>query len=76
VWFPGQNKRIVSLFFFRGCRKKPLKEIAITSEIDYDQTAMGLAPVTSELFLIVKLFLIKRGRLGVISEMPLLPLRE
>jgi hypothetical protein len=28
--------------------------IAITSEIDYDQTAMGLIPVTSAVFLIAE----------------------
>jgi hypothetical protein len=43
-------------------------------EIDRNQTAMGLPPVTSAVFLIAKSFLAKRGRLGGISEMPLLPL--
>jgi hypothetical protein len=28
--------------------------IALTPEIDYDQTAMGLPPVTSAIFLIAK----------------------
>jgi hypothetical protein len=42
---------------------------ALTPEIDSDQTAIGLPPVTSALFLIV----LKRGRLGGISEIALLP---
>jgi hypothetical protein len=37
--------------------------------------AMGLPPVTSAVLLIAKLFLVKRGCFGEISEMSLLPLR-
>jgi hypothetical protein len=51
VWYPGQNKRIAPLFFFHGCRKRRLKDV---SEIDCDQTAMGLSPITSAVLLIVK----------------------
>jgi hypothetical protein len=42
--------------------------IAVTPEVDCDQTAMGLPDVMSAI-------LLKRGRLVEISEMPLLPLR-
>jgi hypothetical protein len=49
--------------------------IALTPEVDCDQTAMGLPPVTSAVCLIAKSFLVKRGRLGGLSEIPLLPLR-
>jgi hypothetical protein len=44
VWWPGQYKRIAPLSIFHGCRKGL---IAFTPEIDCDQTAMGLPPVTS-----------------------------
>jgi hypothetical protein len=43
-------------------------------EIDCNQTAMGLPPVMSAVFLI-GVILVKRGRLGGISETPLLPFR-
>jgi hypothetical protein len=49
------------------------KRIALTPEIDCDQTEMSLPPVTSAVFLITNFG--KRGRLGARSEMPLLPLR-
>jgi hypothetical protein len=44
--------------------------IPVTSpvpEIDCDQTAMGLPPVLSAVFLIAKVILVKRRRLEVIS---------
>jgi hypothetical protein len=41
-------------------------------DCDCDQTAMGLPLVMSAVFLTIY---VKRGRLGAISEMPLLPLR-
>jgi hypothetical protein len=41
----------------------------VTPEIDCDQSAMGLPPVTSAVFLLV--ILVKRGYLGGISEMSL-----
>jgi hypothetical protein len=47
VWCPGQNKRIAPLSFLHGL-------IALTPEIDYNKTAMGLPPVTSVVFLITK----------------------
>jgi hypothetical protein len=46
--------------------------IAIKNDIDCDPTAMGLPPVASAVFLIAKYFLLKRGSLRGISEMPLL----
>jgi hypothetical protein len=46
--------------------------IAHTPEIDCDQMTIGLPPVTSAVFLIA--ILVKGGRLGGISQMPLLPL--
>jgi hypothetical protein len=46
---------------------------ALTLEIECDQTAMDLQPTTSAVFL--KGFLVNRGRRGIISDMPLLPLR-
>jgi hypothetical protein len=54
VWCPGQNKRIAPLSFFHGCRKRRLKDEALTHEVDCDQTAMGLPPVTSAVLLIAK----------------------
>jgi hypothetical protein len=39
------------LYFFNGCRKRRLKDYALTPEIYCDQTAMGLPAVT---FLIAK----------------------
>jgi hypothetical protein len=42
-----------------------------TLEIDFDQTAMGLPPVC--IITHRQIILVKRGRLGGISEMPLLP---
>jgi hypothetical protein len=55
VWYPGQNKRIAPLSFFHGCRNKATKVlIAFTPEIDCDQTAMDLPPVTSAVLLIAK----------------------
>jgi hypothetical protein len=56
VWFPGQNKRMALLSFFRGCRKRRIKEIASAPEIDCNHTAMGLPPATSAVFLIAKSF--------------------
>jgi hypothetical protein len=53
VWRPGQNKRIAPLSFFHGCRKRR-GLIAFALEIDYDQTAIGLPPVTSAVLLIAK----------------------
>jgi hypothetical protein len=49
VWCPGQNIRIAPLFFLHGClrRLKTNGLIGLTPEIDCDQTAMGLPPVTS-----------------------------
>jgi hypothetical protein len=44
--------------------------IALTPEIDCDQTAMGLPPTASA---VSKLSLVKRGRLGRISEIALYP---
>jgi hypothetical protein len=52
MWYPGQNKRIALLSFFYGCRKAIKELIALTPEIDSDQTAMGLPPVTSAVILI------------------------
>jgi hypothetical protein len=50
VWCPGLNKRIAS------------KELtALTPEIDCDQTAMGLPPVTTAV-LLIKVTGIKRER--------------
>jgi hypothetical protein len=51
VWCPEQNKRIAPLSLFRGCRKRV---IAFTPQIDCDQTAMGLPPITSAVLLIAK----------------------
>jgi hypothetical protein len=65
AWYPGQNKRITHLSFFHGCRKRRLKDYTytntnlhttLTSEIECDKTAMGLPPITSAVFLIVKQF--------------------
>jgi hypothetical protein len=50
VWWPGQNNRITSLSFFHGCRKRLLyysELIALTPDIDCDQTVIGLPPVRS-----------------------------
>jgi hypothetical protein len=56
--------------------KKATKRLtASPPEIDYNQTAMDLPSVTSGVFLTAKSFLVKRGRLGGISETPLLLLR-
>jgi hypothetical protein len=53
VWCLGQNKRIVPLSFFHGCRKMVTKGLIVfTPEIDCDQMAMGLRPVTSAVLLI------------------------
>jgi hypothetical protein len=50
---PGQNKRIAPLSFFHGCQAtKGL--IALTPEVNCDQTAMGFPPSTSAVFLIAK----------------------
>jgi hypothetical protein len=49
--------------------------IAFTPEIDCDQTSMGLPSVTSAVFLIANIILVKREYIGGISEIPLLPLR-
>jgi hypothetical protein len=49
---------------------------ALTPEIDCNRTAMVLPPVTSAVFLIANSILVKRGCLGGISEIPLLPLRR
>jgi hypothetical protein len=46
VWCPGQNKIIAPPPFFHGYREKHLKESALTSEMHWDQTAMGLPPIT------------------------------
>jgi hypothetical protein len=51
VWCPGQNKSIASLPLFHGCRKG---FIALTPEIEYNQTAMGLPLVMSVVFFIAK----------------------
>jgi hypothetical protein len=57
VWCPGQNKRIAPLSFLHGCRKKATKGLTVlTPEIDCDQTAIGLPPVTSSVFLIADQF--------------------
>jgi hypothetical protein len=46
---------IAPLSLFHGCRKKCAKGLAaLTPEIDCDQTAMGLTPVTSAVFLTAK----------------------
>jgi hypothetical protein len=50
VWCPGQNKIIAPLYFLHGCRKATKGLIAVT-EIDCNETAMGLPPVTSAVFL-------------------------
>jgi hypothetical protein len=55
VWCPRQEERISSLPFYHGCRKRRLIW-ALTSEMDCDQTAMGLLPETSAVFLIAKSF--------------------
>jgi hypothetical protein len=47
--------------------------ITLTPEIDYDQKAMNLPPVTSAVFLIAKNFLVKRGHLGGTSEISATP---
>jgi hypothetical protein len=46
----------------------------LTREIDCIHTAMGVPTVTSAIFLNIGI-LVKRRRLGEISEMPLLTLR-
>jgi hypothetical protein len=51
----------------------PLTDINIW--INCDQKAMSLPPYRSAVFLIAMYFLVKRGRLGRIFEMPTLPLR-
>jgi hypothetical protein len=51
------------------------KRINSMPEMDCDQAAMGLPPVTTAVFLKAKSVLLKRGRFGVISEIPLLPVR-
>jgi hypothetical protein len=48
------NKRIAALPFSHGCPKMRL--IALTPEIDYDQTAVGSPPVKTVVFLIAKSF--------------------
>jgi hypothetical protein len=43
----GIEERIAPPLFFNGCRNRRFKGfIALTSETDYDQTAMGLPPIT------------------------------
>jgi hypothetical protein len=49
--------------------------MSLTPEIDCNKTAMGLPPVASAVFLIANIILVKRGCLGGIFEIPLLPLR-
>jgi hypothetical protein len=51
VWCSGQNKREAALPFFHGCHKGE-ELIALKLEIDCDQTAMGLPPVTSAVFIL------------------------
>jgi hypothetical protein len=69
---PGQNKRIAPLPFYDRCRKRQLGLIARTPEIDCNQTAMGIRLSLLEYSSI----LVKRKRLGGISDMALLPLRQ
>jgi hypothetical protein len=77
VWCPGQKKRKAPLPFFHGSWEKATKRLtALPPEIDCDQTAMGLPPVTSPIFHIAKAkikFTKKCGCLGGISEISLLP---
>jgi hypothetical protein len=70
VWCPVQNKRFAPLSFYHGCRKRVT---TLTTEMDCDQTAMGLLLVTSTVFFIVKSFWY--NGLGGMIEMFLLSLR-
>jgi hypothetical protein len=54
VMLPEQNKRIAPLFLYMDVEKATKGLIAFTPEIDCDQTAMGLSPVTSAVLLIAK----------------------
>jgi hypothetical protein len=60
VWCPGQNKRIAPLSFLLKSTVDVVKGdkglIALTPEINYNKTAMGLPPVTSAVSLIAKSF--------------------
>jgi hypothetical protein len=53
MWCPGQNKRIVPLSSMDVVKGYEAL-IAFAPEIDCDQTALGLPPVTSAVLLIAK----------------------
>jgi hypothetical protein len=57
-------------------QKATIGLIALTPEIDCKKTEMGLPPITSAVFLIANKFLVKRGCLGGISDIPLLHIRR
>jgi hypothetical protein len=54
VWCPGQNKRISPLFPPWMWLKATKGLTALTPEIDCDQAAMDLPPVTSAVFLVAE----------------------
>jgi hypothetical protein len=53
LWCPEQNKRI-ALFLPRMSLEATKGLIALTHEVDCDQTAMSLSPATSAVSLIAK----------------------
>jgi hypothetical protein len=57
VWWPGQNKRIAPLSFSSmDVVKGDLRINSIPPETDCNQTAIGVPPDTSAVFLIAKSF--------------------
>jgi hypothetical protein len=65
--FGAEQKNSTSLFLPRMSYKATKGLTASSPEIDCNQTAMDLPPVTSAVFLIA-VILVKRGHLGGISE--------